>query len=138
MIYPAIFPYVTFSYTYCKNAPGGPFSITDQTHKQYISEVVGYIHQNFGKDISLDEISKQAYLSKYHFIRIFKRYTSYSPYQYLIAVRLDHSRVLLRTSGYPIKEIADQCGFKRLDYFSAIFKKKFKYCPSQYREVYAA
>lgn len=120
-----------------ENAATGSFSITDELHQQYISEVVGYINQNFSRDISLDEISRHAYLSKYHFSRIFKKYTSYSPYQYLIAVRLKHSSLLLQTSSCPIKEIADLCGFKRLDYFSAIFKKKFRCNPSQYRETHA-
>ena len=132
------FPYDAFYYPDCKNAAGSSFSITDQAHQQYISDVVAYIHQNFDKDISLDEISKQAYSSKYHFSRVFKKYTSYSPYQYLIGVRLDHSRMLLHNSNAAIKAIAAQCGFKRLDYFSAIFKKNFKCSPSQYREIYCS
>jgi AraC-like DNA-binding protein len=134
MIYKAINTYNNVSYGYCENVSGGSFSITDKTHQQYISEVVSYIDQNFNEDISLDEISRHAYLSKYHFSRIFKKHTSYSPYQYLIAVRLEHSRLLLRTSNYPITEIADRCGFKRLDYFSSVFKRKFMCSPSQYRE----
>lgn len=138
MTHKAIYPHNNNADGYCENASGSSFSITDETHQQYISEVVGYIHQNFSKDISLEEISRHAYLSKYHFSRIFKKYTSYSPYQYLIAVRLNHSRMLLLTSSYPITEIADRCGFKRLDYFSAIFKKKFRCNPSQYREACSA
>ena len=138
MIDNVIFPCNDAPLCYYENAAGSAFSITDEMHQQYISEVVVYINQNFSKDISLDEISRRAYLSKFHFSRIFKKYTSYSPYQYLMAVRLNHSSLLLQTSSYPIKEIADQCGFKRLDYFSAIFKKKFSCNPSQYREAYAA
>jgi AraC-like DNA-binding protein len=112
------------------NMPG----ITEEIHMQYVSETVDYINKNYSKDISLNEITKQAYLSKFHFSRIFKKHTSYSPYQYLIIVRLNHSRQLLLNNNYSIKEVADMCGFKRLDYFSAMFKKKFKYSPSTYRE----
>ncbi|MFA6059851.1 MAG: AraC family transcriptional regulator [Taibaiella sp.] len=119
-------------------APATIFGITEEIHMKYIAEAVDYMNKNYNKDISLNEITKQAYLSKFHFSRIFKRHTSYSPYQYLITVRLNHSRQLLSGSNYSVKEVADLCGFKRLDYFSAMFKKKFKYSPSMYRENYSA
>lgn len=112
------------------------FSVTEEIHRGYISEAVEYINKNYSKDISLNEITKKAYLSKFHFSRIFKKYTSYSPYQYLTTVRLNHCRQLLLNNNYSISEVADRCGFKRLDYFSAMFKKKFKYSPSVYREIY--
>ena len=111
--------------------------ITDEIHIKYISEVVDYINKNYSKDITLNEITRHAYLSKFHFSRIFKKHTSYSPYQYLIAVRLNHSKQLLLNNNYSIKEVADKCGFKRLDYFSSIFKKKFKCNPSKYRETFS-
>jgi AraC-like DNA-binding protein len=115
----------------------GVFGLTDEIHIGYISEVVNYINQHFSEDMSLDEITRKAFLSKFHFSRIFKKHTSYSPYQYLIMVRLNHSRQLLLHSNYSIKEVADKCGFKRLDYFSSMFKKRFKCNPTQYRESYA-
>jgi AraC family transcriptional regulator len=110
--------------------------ITDEIHMKYISEAVDYINKNYSKDITLAEITRQAYLSKFHFSRIFKKHTSYSPYQYLISVRLNHSRQFLSDGKYSIKEVADMCGFKRLDYFSATFKKKFKCNPSTYKESF--
>lgn len=124
----------------CKYPPDTVAAIfgTEEIHRSYISEAVDYINKNYDKDISLKEITKKAYLSKFHFSRIFKKYTSYSPYQYLTTVRLNHCRELLLNHNYSIKEVADMCGFKRLDYFSAMFKKKFKYSPSLYREMYSA
>lgn len=133
----AIIPNIIFS-KYQLKAATTIFGITEEIHTKYIAEAIDYINKNYSKDISLNEITKQAYLSKFHFSRIFKRHTSYSPYQYLITVRLNHSRQLLLNSNYPVKEVADLCGFKRLDYFSAMFKKKFKYSPSMYRENYSA
>lgn len=137
MIYQAIFPYNILYCTYYRNNSGTASPDTDEIYARYISEVVDFINKNYNKDISLDEITRQAYLSKFHFSRIFKKYTSYSPYQYLIAVRLNHSRQLLMDNSYSVKEIADRCGFKRLDYFSSVFKKKFNCNPSQYRAQYA-
>jgi AraC-like DNA-binding protein len=127
----------TISRKYPPNAVVNILGITEEIHRGYISEAVEYINKNYSKDISLNEITKKAYLSKFHFSRIFKKYTSYSPYQYLTIVRLNHCRQLLLNNNYTISEVADKCGFKRLDYFSAMFKKKFKYSPSVYRENHA-
>jgi AraC family transcriptional regulator len=127
----------TISRKYSQKAVINFLGITEEIHRGYISEAVEYINKNYSKDISLNEITKKAYLSKFHFSRIFKKYTSYSPYQYLTMVRLNHCQQLLLDNHYSISEVADRCGFKRLDYFSAMFKKKFKYSPSVYREMYA-
>lgn len=133
MIAQATIPY-TYLCDYPRHTPGAISGITDEIHMGYISEVVDYINKNYSKDITLNELTRKAYLSKFHFSRIFKKHTSYSPYQYLLAVRLYHSKQLLLDNSYSIKEVADLCGFKRLDYFSSIFKKKFKCNPTQYRE----
>lgn len=132
----SIAPNINFC-NYPPNVPATILGITEEIHMKYIAEAVDYMNKNYSKDISLNEITKQAYLSKFHFSRIFKRHTSCSPYQYLITLRLNHSRQLLLSRDYSIKEVADLCGFKRLDYFSAIFKKKFKCSPSTYRENYS-
>ena len=137
MISEAIIPYDTFYSNYHRGASIAAFGITEEIHIGYISEVVDYINQHFNEDISLDEITRKAFLSKFHFSRIFKKHTSYAPYQYLIMVRLNHAKQLLLHSTCSIKEIADQCGFKRLDYFSSMFKKRFQCNPTQYRETYA-
>lgn len=112
--------------------------ITEEIHLKYIAEAVDYINDNYDQDLTLDVITRKAFLSKFHFSRLFKKYTSYSPYQYLINVRLYHSRQLLLNDKYTVKEVAGKCGFKRLDYFSSAFKKKFKCNPTTYREHYKA
>ncbi len=137
MITTAIIPHDTFYGNYSKGTSVAVFGITEEIHVRYVSEVIDYLNHNFSEDISLDEITRKAFLSKFHFSRIFKKHTSYSPYQYLITVRLNHSKQLLLNSDYSIKEVADKCGFKRLDYFSSMFKKKFRCNPTQYRETYA-
>lgn len=116
-------------------ASGKVSSITDEIHIGHIATVIDFINNNYSKDISLEEMTRQAHLSKFHFIRIFKKFTSYSPHQYLLSVRLSHSRELLSSGLYSIGDVADKCGFKRLDYFSALFKKKFHCNPSEYRDT---
>lgn len=134
---PAILLNNAFCNTYPERRPERSASITDEIHREHISTVIDFINNNYKKDISLDEMTRQAHLSKFHFSRIFKKHTSYSPHQYLMTVRLIHSKELLLHSDYSISDVADMCGFKRLDYFSALFKKKFRCNPSEYREACA-
>ena len=93
-----------------------------------------YIHTNFSRKINVGEIAGEVFVSQYHFSRIFKRHTQYSPYQYLMLLRLQYARELMIQKQLSIKEISFRSGFNRVDYFSAAFTKKFKLCPSVYRK----
>ena len=114
-----------------KNSPG-----EDRAGERYIVEVAKkFIYDNFSNKICVDQIAKNAFVSQYHFSRIFKRYTHYSPYQYLLNLRLEHSRMLMEKTRLSIKEITFRAGFSSLDYFSSAFTKRYKSCPSIYRKT---
>ncbi len=93
-----------------------------------------YIHANFCDNLRVEEIAKEVFMSQYHFSRIFKKHTNYSPYQYLLEIRLQHARKLMFQKGLTIKEITFRSGFNSTDYFSAAFSKKFSVCPSTYKK----
>jgi AraC family transcriptional regulator len=52
-----------------------------------------YIHEKFATNISLYEIASYSHVSPFHFSRIFKKFTSFSPYQYLLNIRLKHAEI---------------------------------------------
>lgn len=93
-----------------------------------------YMHANFCDKLSVEEIAREVFMSQYHFSRTFKKYTNYSPYQYLLEIRLQHARKLMLQKGLTIKEITFRSGFSSIDYFSAAFSKKFSVCPSIYKK----
>ncbi len=110
--------------------------ITDKYKKNYlpiIENAKQYIRENFSKDISLVELASHCHTSPFHFSRIFKSFTRYSPYQYLQLIRLKQAELLLKTK-LPVADIAFSSGFNSIDYFSAAFKKKYKLSPSTYRK----
>ncbi len=94
-----------------------------------------YINKNFTKDISLQEISINSFISPFHFSRIFKKTTSFSPHQYLQNIRLKHGELLLKSSKAPVSDIAYTSGFSSTAYFATAFKQKYKMSPVQYRKV---
>lgn len=96
-----------------------------------------YINKNFSEDISLQEISTSSFISPFHFSRIFKKLTSFSPHQYLQNVRLKHAEMLLKCSSIPVSDIAFTSGFSSTAYFATAFKQKYKLSPVQYRKVNA-
>lgn len=90
-----------------------------------------FIDANFATRIDLENISDEAYFSKFHFIRQFKNIYGYSPHQYVIKVRIDKAMELLRANS----SVSDACyavGFESLSSFSGLFKKLVGVPPSSY------
>lgn len=102
-------------------------------HLVTIEKAKEYINENFNRDISLFEISEYACVSPFHFSRIFKKFTSFSPHQYLQNIRLKHSEMLLKNGFAPIAEISFQAGFTSAEYFATVFRQKYGVSPSDYR-----
>lgn len=102
-------------------------------HLSTVERAKEYIHENFSADISLYEIASYSLVSPFHFSRIFKKFTSFSPHQYLHNVRLKHSEMLLKNSTLPVAEISIAAGFNSADYFATAFKQKYKTNPTKYR-----
>jgi AraC family transcriptional regulator len=98
-----------------------------------LSRVIDYIELNFGAPIQLKELAAIALMSPIHFGRSFKRATNFSPYQYLITRRLEHSTRMLRSSQYTITEIGYACGFASAAHFSTVFTKLVGTTPTDYR-----
>lgn len=94
-------------------------------------EAKGFIESHFTEDLSLDQISQQAGISKYHFIRLFKNTFGLSPYQYLKRFRLESAKMAL-LSGKNLKEIALELGYADLAAFSKAFKQNFGYSPTKF------
>ena len=67
-------------------------------------------------------------------IRIFKKIYGVTPYEYLIELRLQTAKILLKDTNLTIKEIADKLVFFDEHYFSSIFLKKVGVRPGVYRK----
>ena len=89
-----------------------------------------YVH----KKLNLDELAEALHMSKSNLIRIFKKTYGVTPYEYLIELRMETAKILLRDTKLTIKEIADKLVFFDEHYFSAIFLKKVGIRPGVYRK----
>ena len=103
-------------------------------HLAAIERAKHYMAEHFQQDISLQDISRHALVSPFHFSRLFKEIAGCSPHQYLTTVRLKHAELLLRNSAAPVKEVGYSSGFMNPDYFSQAFKTKYGQSPAAYRQ----
>jgi len=104
-----------------------------KNHLVTIERAKEYITQNFTRDISLMEIASYSYVSSFHFSRIFKKFTSYSPHQFLLQLRLKNAELFLRNTSLPVSDIGFSSGFNSLEYFTTAFRKKYGCPPSIFR-----
>lgn len=96
-----------------------------------------FIDKNYADKIDIDQISDEAFFSKFHFIRLFKEIYGKTPHQYLTSVRIDNA-ILLFQKDKTISDVCFAVGFESLSSFSGLFKKKcwgFSICFSETRAI---
>ncbi len=93
-----------------------------------------YIDENFHESIDLEEISQQAFLSRFHFHRLFTKIYRRTPHQYLTQKRLEKAKDLLATNKAVI-EVCNEVGFESIGSFSVLFKKEIGFAPTYYRNM---
>ncbi len=95
-----------------------------------------YIEQHFSENITVKKLAELGNLSVSSFNRMFKKETNLTPFEYLIEVRIQKSKKLLRRKEIPITEVAMRCGFGSSSHFSSSFSRILNITPSEYRNSY--
>ena len=101
---------------------------------QRIATAKIYIDDNYHEPIDLDQVSQQAFLSKFHFHRLFRRIYRRTPHQYLTWKRIDKAKDLL-SENRPVTEVCNEVGFESIGSFSVLFKKEIGFAPQYYRNM---
>lgn len=99
-----------------------------------ISFVIQKMNKQYNDTYSLDDYAQMCCMSKYHFLRIFKEITGFSPIEYRNLIRLGHAKELLSDTDKTIEEISYSVGYASNTYFCNAFKLKFGISPSEYRK----
>lgn len=100
-----------------------------------LRRAVEFIHDNYSRDLPLEEIAEIAYLSEYHFSRLFKQVIGVSPHAYLASIRLERARSMLTETMLPISEIAATVGYQSQSHFTRVFKGATGLTPRAYRDA---
>lgn len=106
------------------------------SNKAQIDTVIGtrqYINNNFDKEINLELLSHIRFTSKFHLLRLFKRYYGQTPKQYLIDKRIEQAKELL-TRGATVTETCFDIGFDSPSSFSTLFKSRVGLTPTEFQK----
>lgn len=101
--------------------------------QQQIINAKLFIDNHFMENIRLDTIKAEAFLSKFHFLRVFKTSYGKTPHQYLTDLRLTKARQLLKT-GMPVTGVCSTVGFESVSSFTRLFKKNTGIPPSVFQK----
>jgi AraC-like DNA-binding protein len=92
-----------------------------------------FIDESYYLPLDLDQIAAQAYCSRFHVIRLFRRGLDQTPHQYLTQRRIERARALLAGSELGVTEVCFAVGFQSVGSFSALFRRVVGLAPSVYR-----
>lgn len=101
---------------------------------QKFQKVFAYVEENFGNDISAEDMARLCNMSYSYFSRIFKKIMKKSFSEYLTYIRINEAEKLLVSSDMNITEIALEVGFSTSSYFIRQFKALRSISPKQYRK----
>jgi two-component system response regulator YesN len=90
------------------------------------------IDEKFSQELTLDDISKELYISPQYFSRLYKSEMGVNFIERLTAVRIENAKRLMKESDYSVKEICFMSGYSDPNYFSRLFKKHEGVSPSEY------
>lgn len=94
-----------------------------------------FIDRNYDNNINLHNIAMEGYFSKFHFIRLFKLIYGHTPHQYMMRVRIENAKELLR-KDFSISDSCFKVGFDSITSFSGLFRKIEGKTPSEYQRAY--
>ena len=98
-----------------------------------IFSIKRYVDQNYAEELSLEQLAAQVHLSPSYLSKLFKREIGKNLSVYILGVRMEHAKLLLRSTDLKTYEIAEAVGVSDPVYFSKLFKKVVGCKPKEYR-----
>jgi AraC-like DNA-binding protein len=103
-------------------------------HLETISRATAYIQEHYHTALDIDHLAKQAQISKYYFIKLFKDFMGSAPYEYIILYRINEAKKYLRVTGLKVSQVSEAVGFNDECNFIRTFKRFTGFTPLQYRD----
>ena len=101
-----------------------------------LRRVTERIHGHIDQSLSVADLAATAGLSTAYFSEAFRKSTGYPPHQFLLRVRVERAKELLRVSDKTVIEIALACGFQSSQQLAKVFQRLLKATPSNYRREF--
>lgn len=92
------------------------------------------LETQFYEHQTLDDAARSTCLSRRRFTALFREITGFSWHKYILHLRINHAKKLLRGTDKTIAAVAFECGFEDLPHFNHVFKQTIGSAPSGYRQ----
>lgn len=107
------------------------YAINDHFHNALV-----YINKNYKEEITLSDIARQVNLSPEYLSRLFKKHSGMRVSDYIISMRMNHAKILMKYTDTPVNEMASLSGYNSTPHFIREFKKTFGKSPQKLRKEY--
>lgn len=107
-----------------------------QAAPRWIEEIRAYLDDHADEEITLTRLAAEFGISKFHLSREFHKHTGLAPNDYLICVRLNRSKELLKYSDFSIAQIGEMVGVPNSNHYLYLFKTREGMTPSAYRKMW--
>lgn len=108
--------------------------------QQYGSTIIKtqqYIMQHIDETITLTMLSDALFVNRTHLSEVFKKKTGLTLAAYLSGMKMQRAKYVLTSTDMTIAEVAELLGYKDVEYFSRLFKRRTGFSPSDYRRQFA-
>jgi AraC-like DNA-binding protein len=94
-----------------------------------------YLAAGIDKPLRLADAAREAYLSPYHYHRVFRATFGETPHEFVTRLKMEQAKRLLLREGMPVTEVCFALGYESLGSFSNRFRSHIGYSPSEYQRT---
>ncbi len=106
-----------------------------EIYLESLNRAIQFIENNLDKKILLKDVAQEAFLSEFHFHRIFKSLTGETVKDFLQRLKIERAAIRLKHSKDEVGQIAFENGYENHETFTRAFKKYFQLTPQEYRDA---
>ena len=100
-----------------------------------VMQALSLIHECYDEKITIKRLARESHISRSSFIRKFTDICGVPPIKYLISVRIEAAKNLLKTTSYTVLQIAEKTGFYDASHFVRCFIRECSCTPDEYRKT---
>ena len=108
-----------------------------ETERVSLSKSIRYVNENYATQIKIPSLAQMENMCMTAYNMAFKEQMGMSPTKYIIKLRTDNAKELLRTTNLKIREVGAACGYDDVNFFRKTFKKEVGISPLEYRERFS-
>lgn len=111
------------------------FTLKGKLSAPQLKDVIDYTRSSIHANISLTQLASCANLSPFHFARLFRQTAGVSPYQFVLQMKIEYAKKLIKQHSRSISDVAYVLNFTDQAHFSNTFKKVTGICPRQFLQA---